>query len=146
MTLRAAAGWNADATARVFQLTAQTIGTWTRRLDENGPRALLKTRQPVNKLPRFVHALVKQLRATLPAFGKVRIAQVLARAGLELSAGAQASVRARRENGFAARVRWNRKKKIRPTHYRTAPRDHVTTPPRVNLSSARDRIPWISGV
>ena len=70
LMLRAAAGWNAHATAMAFQVTAQTVSTWTQRLDEDGPGALLKTRQPVNKLPHFVHALVRQLRATFARWAK----------------------------------------------------------------------------
>ncbi len=40
----------------------------------------------MNKFPEFVRYLVKELKALVPAMGKVRIAQVLARAGLHLGA------------------------------------------------------------
>jgi hypothetical protein len=42
--------------------------------------------EPVNRFPEFVRYLVRELKALLPAMGKVRIAQVLARAGLHLGA------------------------------------------------------------
>jgi len=40
--------------------------------------------EPVNKFPEFVAYLVRWLTATCPTMGKVRIAQVLARAGMIL--------------------------------------------------------------
>lgn len=44
----------------------------------------MQLREPVNKFPDFVTVVVRQLRATVPAMGKVRIAQTPARAGLRL--------------------------------------------------------------
>ena len=57
-----------------------------RRLDEEGEEALVRLPVPVNRFPDFVSVVVQQLRATCPSLGKVRIAQILARAGLALSA------------------------------------------------------------
>jgi transposase InsO family protein len=85
LALRAAAGWSAAETARRFRLAPATIAAWTRRLDEAGPDALVRTREPVNRFPELVAEIVLRLRATIPAMGKVRIAQVLARAGLEIA-------------------------------------------------------------
>ena len=62
----------------------QTLHSWIRRVDEQGERALIQTSMPVNKFPDFVRYLVRQLKALLPTMGKVRIAQILARAGLHL--------------------------------------------------------------
>jgi len=84
--LRAARGWSVAQTARAFLLTAATIASWMRRLDEEGANALVRTAVPVNRFPEFVGVVVQQLRATCPSLGKVRIAQMLARAGLALSA------------------------------------------------------------
>jgi transposase InsO family protein len=55
-------------------------------------RALKDARagEPVNRFPDMVRAIVRRLKALVPSMGKVRIAHVLARAGLEISA---ASVR-----------------------------------------------------
>ena len=86
MSLRAAEGWTATQTSKEFLLTAPTVASWTRRLDENGPGALVRTPEPVNRFPDFVALLVRKLKTALPSMGKVRIAQVLARAGLVLSA------------------------------------------------------------
>ena len=57
-----------------------------RRLDEEGEAALIRLPVPVNRFPDFVAVVVQQLRATCPSLGKVRIAHMLARAGLALSA------------------------------------------------------------
>ena len=84
--LRAARGWSAAQTARAFLLTAATIASWMRRLHEDGVEALVRLPVPVDRFPDFVAVVVKQLRATCPSLGKVRIAQMLARAGLALSA------------------------------------------------------------
>jgi putative transposase len=54
------------------------------RLDEEGPDALLRLPVPVNRFPDFVGYLVRRLRTLCPGLGKVKIAQILARAGLHL--------------------------------------------------------------
>ena len=48
--------------------------------------ALVQISEPVNRFPDFVRYLVRQLKALCQTMGKVRIAQVLARAGLHLGA------------------------------------------------------------
>ncbi len=85
LALRAARGWPVAAVARRFLVTAQCISSWMRRLDEEGERALVRLPVPVNRYPELVRELVRQLRATLPTMGKVRIAQMLARVGLHLA-------------------------------------------------------------
>ena len=97
--LRAARGWSAAQSARVFLLTAATIASWMRRLDEDGEDALVRLPVPVNRFPDFVSVVVQQLRATCPSLGKVRIAQVLARAGLALSASTVKRALARELSG-----------------------------------------------
>jgi len=54
------------------------------RLDEEGPDALVRLSEPVNRFPDFVSYLVKRLKILCPTLGKVKLAQVLARAGLHL--------------------------------------------------------------
>ncbi len=39
---------------------------------------------PVNKFPEFVSHAVRRLKTLCPSMGKVKIAQILARAGLHL--------------------------------------------------------------
>lgn len=86
LKLKAGRGWTASQVAEVFAVTEETIDSWLKRVDEEGERALLQIKEPVNKFPDFVRYLVKQLKVLCPRMGKVRIAQVLARAGLHLGA------------------------------------------------------------
>lgn len=84
LELKAARGWSLEQTAREFLVTAATVASWMKRLDEDGPDALVQLPMPVNKFPEFVHYLVQRLKTLCPTMGKVKIAQVLARAGLHL--------------------------------------------------------------
>ena len=59
---------------------------WLKRIDENGSSALVQLPEPVNKFPEFVRHIVQRLKVLCPSLGKVKIAQVLARAGLHLCA------------------------------------------------------------
>jgi putative transposase len=68
----------------VFLLTGATIRSWTKRADEEGPGALVQLRAPVNKFPDFVQYVVARLKVLCPTMGKMKIAQLLARAGLHL--------------------------------------------------------------
>ena len=51
LELRAARGWSLEQTANTFLLTAPTVASWMKRLDEEGPDALVQLREPVNKFP-----------------------------------------------------------------------------------------------
>jgi helix-turn-helix protein len=84
LELRAARGWNLAQTARIFQVSPLTIASWVGRLDEEGPDALVRLPEPVNKFPDFVSYLVKRLGFLCPNLGKVKTAHILARAGLHL--------------------------------------------------------------
>jgi putative transposase len=84
LELRAARGWSQAQTADHLLVTPATVASWTGRLDEEGPAALIQMREPVNRFPDFVAYLVRRLKTLCPTMGKVRIAQVLARAGLHL--------------------------------------------------------------
>ncbi|MHC4450661.1 MAG: DDE-type integrase/transposase/recombinase [Planctomycetota bacterium] len=86
LQLRSARGWTLEKTARVFLIDQHTLKLWIRRVDENGERDLIQTPRPVNRYPAFVRHLVRTLKRLLPAMGSERIAQVLARVGLVLSA------------------------------------------------------------
>jgi transposase InsO family protein len=99
LALRAARCWTAAETARHFLLSAATIAAWMKRLDDDGPDALVRVPVPVNRFPDFVRLMVAQLGATLPSMGKVRIAQILARAGLHLAASTVKRMRAARGAG-----------------------------------------------
>jgi transposase InsO family protein len=84
LELRATRGWSLEQTARTFLVTADTIRSWVRRIDEAGAKALVQTCLPVNKFPDYVRYLVQRLKVLCPMLGKQKIAQVLCRAGLHL--------------------------------------------------------------
>ncbi len=85
LEIRAAQGWSLEQTAGEFLVTAATVSSWTQRIDEDGPDALVQLPQPpVNRFPDFVRYNVQRLKALCPSLGKVKIAQILARAGLHL--------------------------------------------------------------
>ena len=84
LELRAARSWSLQQTADAFLVTAATIASWMKRVDEQGPDALLQLREPVNKFPHLVRYVVQRLKTLCPTMGKVKIAQTLARAGLHL--------------------------------------------------------------
>ena len=81
LDLKAAQRWSLEQTARVFQVTPATIASWMKRVDEDGPDALVQMNSPVNRFPEFVRHAVQRLKTLCPSMGKVKIAQTLARAG-----------------------------------------------------------------
>jgi transposase InsO family protein len=85
LEVRAARGWSLKQTADVFLVTPTTVASWSKRVDELGPKALLQLPEPVNRFPDFVRYAVQRLKTLCPTMGKVKIAQTLARAGLHLS-------------------------------------------------------------
>ena len=85
LELRAARGLSAKQTADRFLVIPDTIASWLRRIDEGGPSALLRLREPVNKFPDLVRYIVHRLRLMCPRLGKVKIAEMLCRAGLHLT-------------------------------------------------------------
>jgi Helix-turn-helix domain len=105
LELRAARCWSLAQTAKVFQVTAATIASWGKRLDEDGIDALLRSAEPVNKYPDFIRSIVQRLQCLCPSLGKVKIAQILARAGLHLAATTIGRVR--REPPISAASRRN---------------------------------------
>jgi transposase InsO family protein len=78
--------WSLAQTATAFLVADATIASWMKRLDEHGPNALVQLREPVNKFPDFVRCIVRRLKVLCPTLGKVKVAEVLARAGLHLGA------------------------------------------------------------
>jgi hypothetical protein len=86
LELRAARAWSLQQTAEHMLVTPTTVASWMGRLGEEGPAALVQTPEPVNKYPNLVAYLVRRLKVLCPTMGKARIADVLCRAGLHLSA------------------------------------------------------------
>jgi putative transposase len=84
LELKASQGWSLAQTAKVFLIEPDTLASWLKRIDDSDPAALVQLREPVNKFPDFVRYIVQRLKILCPALGKVKIAQILARAGLHL--------------------------------------------------------------
>ena len=86
LEIKAARNLSGTQTARKFLIAQPTVAAWINRLDEQGPYALLQIKQPVNKFPDLIGYIVRRLKVLCPTMGKVRIAQLLSRAGLHLGA------------------------------------------------------------
>jgi len=84
LELKAARAWSLAQDARAFLVEPATIAAWLKRIDEDSESALVQLREPVNKFPDFVRHVVQRLKTLCPTMGKVKLAQVLARAGLHL--------------------------------------------------------------
>ncbi len=84
LEVRTARGWTLKQTANAFLVSSPTVASWFKRVDEEGLKALLQLREPVNRFPDFVRYAVQRLKTLCPRMGKVKIAQTLARAGLHL--------------------------------------------------------------
>jgi len=80
--LRAARGWSLKQTADTFLVTQATIASWVKRINDQGAKALLQLREPVNRFPDFVRYIVQRLKTLNPSMSKVKIAETLCRAGL----------------------------------------------------------------
>src|SRR5262245_44649564 len=85
LELRACRRWSLQQTADALLVTAATVASWMKRLDEDGADALVQVRTPVNKFPDFVRYSVQRLQTLCPTLGKKKLAEVLARAGLHLA-------------------------------------------------------------
>lgn len=66
LELKAARDWSLEQTAKAFLVTAATISSWMRRLDEEGPDALVQLPVPVNRFPDFVRHVVQRLKTLCP--------------------------------------------------------------------------------
>ena len=87
LQLKTIRGWSAAQAGRAFHLAPATIATWLKRLDEQGPAALVQLPpKPVNRFPDFARYIIQQLKTLCPSLGKVKIAQTLARSGLHIAA------------------------------------------------------------
>ena len=85
LQLMAARGWSKAQTGRRFLVTDDTVASWSGRIEEDGPGALVQAVVPVDKFPDFVAAMVSKLKGLFPAMGRRRIAAFLARAGLHIA-------------------------------------------------------------
>jgi putative transposase len=85
LELKAARGWSKAETARRFLVKPATVAFWMGKAEEEGTESLVRTREPVNKFPAFVQYIVRHIKVLCPSLGKVKIAGLLARAGIHLA-------------------------------------------------------------
>ena len=70
-----------EQAAKVFLLTADTISSWVRRIDEAGSEALVQTCQPVNKFPDCVATSSSGSRLSAPPWESRRSLKYFAEPG-----------------------------------------------------------------
>ena len=86
LEVRSARAWSISQTADAFLVTPATNAYWMNRLDDEGPDALVQIREPVNKFPDFIRYAVQRLKTLCPNLGRIKIAEILCRAGLHFGA------------------------------------------------------------
>ncbi len=79
LELRAARNWSAAQTAERFFVTEATVGCWMVWLDEEGPSALVRSPEPVNKSPDLLAHIVRRLKVLCPAMGTAHRGRALPR-------------------------------------------------------------------
>lgn len=85
LSLKAARHWNASQLAKRLMLSPSTVLEWMDRLSAKGEQEFLKLPDVVNRFPDFVGAVARELKVHFPHLGKVKVQQLLARAGLHLA-------------------------------------------------------------
>lgn len=83
LLLMAARGWNRKQAAAALLVEPATISRWLAEAEGDSP--LLEIAEPINKYPDMVTRVVHDLKVRFPHFGKQRIAEMLARLGLQLA-------------------------------------------------------------
>lgn len=84
LIIQASRGLTNVQIAKQFNMTYQTIRNWIKGKDENGNVVQL-TENPT-RYPDFVRFIVQQLKVSCPILGRYKIAEILCRAGLHISA------------------------------------------------------------
>jgi len=70
LELMAARGWSKAEAGRRFLVTDDTVASWSGRIEEDEPGALVNATVPVNKFPDFVAAMVAKLKTLFPMMGR----------------------------------------------------------------------------
>ena len=66
LEMKAAQNWSLERTAKEFLISPMTVSCWMKRIDEDGPDALVQLPAPVNKFPDFIAHGVRRLKALAP--------------------------------------------------------------------------------
>ena len=123
LELRAALSLSVAQTARLFLVEHATILLWMKRVDAPDGYPLLRLSMPVNRFRDYVRYIVQRLKVLCPDAGKVRTAQILARAGLKISPS-------------TVRRMWRKTGLFRPPHVDSS----LPAPEIDNPSSASPRV------
>jgi len=84
LTIKAMRGLTNEQTAKRFQVAAQTISNWLKMIKTGGGKITMSER--INRYPDLVRYAVQQFKSFCPMLGRCKIADILCRAGLHLSA------------------------------------------------------------
>ncbi len=84
LLLRSMRGWSTEEVAKRFHVTAQTVINWVNGV-ENG-NDIVQMPERSNRYPDYIRYVVQQLKSFCPMLGRTKIADILVRAGLHLSA------------------------------------------------------------
>jgi transcriptional regulator with XRE-family HTH domain len=84
LAIRAMRGLTNEQTAKRFQVTVQTIINWLHGVDKG--EATVQMSEKITRYPDFVRYIMQQLKSYCPMLGRFKIAEILCRAGLHLSA------------------------------------------------------------
>jgi len=84
LTLKAARGWSNVQTANRFHVAERTVRRWIYGVETGGD--IVQLPEQVNRYPDYVRSIVQRLKACCPMLGRYKIADILARAGLHISA------------------------------------------------------------
>ena len=84
LVIQAACGFGNTQIARRFQVTLQTIRNWIQGKDKE--ETIVQIAEKPTRYPDLVRYIVQQFKACCPMLGRYKIADILARAGLHISA------------------------------------------------------------
>jgi transposase InsO family protein len=124
LALRAAHGWSLARSAREFLVCTDTLRHWIHALEGGTTGPLLPAPPPVNRFPDFVREIIATLESMQPTVSSQRIADLLCRAGLHLSASTARRVRLSPQRGS-------------PDGKRTLDRAHEATPATAHPAAPR---------
>jgi len=84
LTLKAARGWSNEQVAKCFQICERTIRRWLHGVEEGD--TIVQIPEQVNRYPDYLRAVIQRFKACCPMLGRFKIADILARVGLHISA------------------------------------------------------------
>jgi len=84
LALKAIRGWSNEQIAQCFQLSERSIRRWLHGVEEGDD--IVQLPESVNRYPDYVRVIIRRFKACCPMLGRFKIADILARIGLHISA------------------------------------------------------------